>query len=144
MSHAPRANTRAPPWLDQFETPAVKQRGNLRARGCRLRRIDFGEHNAGLRPALSENATPRIDNERMAESLSAVFVLAALGSGEDETAVLNRPRTQQHMPMRLAGLPGERRWDGEERRAGLGESAIERRETQVVADRQANPAPRQI
>src|SRR5208282_2049531 len=46
--------------------------------------------------------------------------------------------------MRLAGLPGEGRRYGEERGASLGHRAIERRETQIVTDRQAEPAPWQV
>ena len=46
--------------------------------------------------------------------------------------------------MRLAGLSGEGGRDGEKRAAGLGQRPVERREAQIVADGQAEPAPRQV
>src|SRR5204863_8611606 len=48
------------------------------------------------------------------------------------------------MPVRLAGLPREGRRDRQERRAGFGERAIERRKAQVVADRKPEPPPWQV
>ena len=107
-------------------------------------RIDVGEHDARLGAAFGEDAAPRIDHQRMAEGLAAVLVLAALRGGEHEAAVLDRARAHQHMPMRLAGLARERRRDRQERRAGFGERAVERRKAQVVADGQPEPAPRQV
>ena len=73
-----------------------------------------------------------------------MLVLAALGGGEHEAAVLDRARAHQHVPMGLAGLFGEGGGDRQERGAGLGQRAIERREAQIVANRQAEPAPRQV
>src|SRR5664280_3214144 len=80
----------------------------------------------------------------MAEGLAPVLVLAALRGGEHEAAVLYGAGADQHMPMRLAGLLGESGGDRQHGGAGLGQRAIERRETQVVAARQSEPAPRQI
>ena len=80
----------------------------------------------------------------MAEGRAAVLVVAALRGREHERAVLDGAGAHQHMPVRLAGLPRERRGDREEGRAGLGERAIERGEAQVVADGEAEPAPRQV
>src|SRR5450756_585884 len=80
----------------------------------------------------------------MAEGLAAVLVLAALRGGEHEAAVLDGAGADQHMPMRLASLLGESRRDREHGGAGFRQRAVERQETQVVADRQSEPAPRQI
>src|SRR5665811_1510585 len=80
----------------------------------------------------------------MAEGLAPVLVLAALRGGEYEAAVLDGAGADQHMPMRLASLLGESRRDREHGGAGFRQRAVERRETQVVADRQSEPAPRQI
>src|SRR5450756_282083 len=80
----------------------------------------------------------------MAEGLAAVLVLAALRGGEHEAAILDGAGAVQHMPMRLASLLGESRRDREHGGASLRQRAVERRETQVVADRQSEPAPRQI
>ena len=102
------------------------------------------QHDAGLGAAFGQHAAPGIDHQRMAEGLAAVLVLAALRGREHEAAVLDRARAHQHVPVRLAGLPGEGGRDGEEDRAGFGQRAIERGEAQVVADRQPEPAPRQV
>ena len=80
----------------------------------------------------------------MAEGVAAVLVMAALRGCEHEGRVLDRARAHQHVPVRLAGLLGEGRRDRQERRAGLGERAVERRKAQVVADGHAEPAPWQI
>src|SRR5438045_18422 len=80
----------------------------------------------------------------MAKGVAAVLVTAALRRGEHEAAVLDRARAYEHVPMRLASLLGEGRRDGDERAAGLGQRAVERRKAQVVADAQAQPPPRQI
>ena len=61
-----------------------------------------------------------------------------------KAAVLDGAGAQQRVPMRLAGLLGEGRRHGEERGAGFGQRAIQRRKAQVVADRQPEPAPRQV
>ena len=69
---------------------------------------------------------------------------AGLRGGKDEAAGLDRARTQQHVPMRLAGLAREGRRHGDEGGAALGQRAVERREAHVVADRQPDPAPGQV
>ena len=50
---------------------------------------------------LGEDPAPGIDDQRMAEGLAAVLVLAALRGGDHEGAVLDGAGAQQHMPMRL-------------------------------------------
>ncbi len=107
-------------------------------------RIDLGDQHARFGAAFGEDAAPRIDHERMAEGLAAVLMPAALRSGEHEAAVFDRAGAQQHVPMRFAGLAGECRRDGEERSAGFGQRPIERREAQIVADGEAEPAPGQV
>ena len=120
------------------------QRRHAGPRGGDLGRIDLGHHHAGLGAAFGDDAAPRIDHQRMAEGLAAVLVLAALRRGEHVAAVLDGAGAHQHVPVRLAGLLGEGRGNGEERRAGLRQRAVERREAQIVADGQAEPAPRQV
>src|SRR5690349_24943728 len=80
----------------------------------------------------------------MAEGRAPVLVCPALGGREYIAAIFDGTRANQDVPVGLAGLLGERRRDGNERGPGLCERAIERRETQVVADREAEPAPWQI
>ena len=115
--------------LDHLEAAAVLQRRDAAARGRDLGRIDLGHDHARLGAAFGEHAAPGIDDQRMAEGLAAVLVLAALRRREHEAAVLDRARAHQHVPVRLAGLPREGGRDGEERRAGFGQRAVERRES---------------
>ena len=71
-------------------------------------------------------------------------MVAALRRREHERAVLDRACAHQYVPVRLAGLPGKRRRDREERRACFREGAVERREAQVITDGKAKPAPREV
>src|SRR5258707_11712307 len=80
----------------------------------------------------------------MAEGRAPVLVHSPLCGCEDVAAVLDGARADQHMPVRLAGLLGKSGRDRDERGTGLRQRAVERRETQVVADRQAEPAPGQV
>src|SRR6185436_6908290 len=80
----------------------------------------------------------------MAEGRAPVLVCPALRGGEYITSVLDGARPDQDVPVGLAGLLGKRRRYGDEGGPGLRERAIERGETQVVADREAQPAPWQI
>src|SRR5215467_9820881 len=80
----------------------------------------------------------------MTKGRAPVLVRSALCGGEHITAVLNRASPDQHVPMRLAGLLGERGRNGDEGAVRFGERPIERGEAQVIADRQAEPTPRQI
>ena len=97
--------------LGQFKTPAMAERRNFGARGDDLRRIDFGNNHARLGAGFREDASPRIDHERMAERFPPAFVAAALRRGENETAVFDGTRAEEHMPVRLAGLSGKGRRD---------------------------------
>src|SRR5947208_11550026 len=80
----------------------------------------------------------------MTESIAAVLMPAALRGGKHEAAVLDRACANEHVPMRLAGLLGEGRRNGDERAAGIGERTVERREAQVIADGEAKAPPRQV
>src|SRR5256885_13944996 len=80
----------------------------------------------------------------MAEGCASVLVHAALRGREHIAAILDGARPDRDVPVRLAGLLGERRRDGDEGGSGFGERSIERREAQVVTDCQAEPAPWQI
>src|ERR1700738_3550764 len=93
--------------LVHFEAPAVCKGRNPRARGRDLARVDACEYHAGLRIGLRDDATPRINNKRMAKGLSPVLVQAALGGCENKGTVLDRPGAIEHVPMRLPGLLGE-------------------------------------
>ena len=65
--------------LDNLETAAVLQRRYFSARFGHLRGIDLGDDEARFGIGFGQDAAPRIDDQRMAEGLAAVLVLAALG-----------------------------------------------------------------
>src|SRR5437588_10863576 len=80
----------------------------------------------------------------MAEGLALILVSAALGRSQHKASVLDGAGPDEHMPVRLARLPRECGGYGKERCSCFRQRAVERREAQVVADRQAEPSPRQI
>ncbi len=130
--------------LHHLEAPPMLQRRYLGARGGHGRRVDLRQDDAGLVAALGDDAAPGIDHERVTVGLAAVLMLAALRGREDEGAVLDGAGAVEHVPMGFAGLLRERRGDGEKRGARLRQRAIERGEAQVVANREAEPAPWQV
>ena len=94
--------------------------------------------------AWRQHLAPGPDGHGMAPGGAAVLVGAALGGGQDEGAGLDRPGAQQHLPVGLAGGPGEGGGHGEDLRAGPGQGAVEGGKAHVVADRQAQLAPRRL
>ena len=100
--------------FNHLEAAAVLQRRHPAARLGDLRRIDLGEDHAGLGAAFGNDAAPRIDHQRMAERLALVLMQAALRGRQHIAAVLDSARAIEYMPVRLAGLPGEGRGDGED------------------------------
>ena len=110
-----------------------------------LRRIDLRhDHLRPLAAALRQHLAPGRDDDRVAKGLAAVGVAAGLRGGNDEGAVLDGARPLQHMPVRLAGLAGEGGGRSQRRGARMRLRAIEVREADVVADRDAELQPRQI
>ena len=99
---------------------------------------------ARLGAALGNDLAPRIDHQRVAERVAAVLVPAALGRGEHEAAVLDgRARIstcQWASPVCLVKAEGIARNEA----PASAQRAIERREAQIVANRQGEPAPRQV
>src|SRR5207253_1636251 len=89
-----------------------------------------------------DHATPRIDQHRIAMRAAAVAMGAALCRGEDVALVLDRPRAQQHFPVRLACHGGEGRGYDDQRT--IAERAVELGKPQVVAHRQADAAAGRI
>src|SRR5262245_53453008 len=122
--------------FDDLKPATMLERGDFRAGGRHGGRIDHRHDHARVRAALGQNATPRVDDERMPESFSPVLVLATLRGCEHEGAVLDRPRAAQHMPMSFAGLSRERRGDGEKRTSGIRKRAVKGGEAKIKADRE--------
>ena len=109
------------------------------------RRVDLGDRRCRARSCVGfgQDAAPGIDDQRMAEGFAAVLMLAALRGGDHERAVLDGAGAQQHVPVRLAGLPGEGGGHGQHIGAGQRLGAEKLREAQIVADGEAEPADRQ-
>ena len=107
-------------------------------------RVDARRNESYIFSRVCQHLAPGRDDQGMTVGLAALGVFAGLGGGKDEATGLDSPRTQQHMPMRLAGRPGEGSRHGQETRAGLGEGAMKMSEAQVVADGHAEPAPGQL
>ena len=100
-----------------------------RSRSARTIATDIGR--------LGDDRAPRIDDHRTAERRLAGRS-ADLRRGEDVRGVLDRPRPEQHLPVVAPGALREVGRDGQDRRAGQRERAVELGEAQVVADRQAD------
>ena len=73
----------------------------------------------------------------MAEGLAAVLVAPDLRGGDDEETGFDRSRAQKHVPVRAAGRHGERGGNGDHVRVSFGDAREQQRETQVVADGEA-------
>ena len=56
------------------------------AREVCLRKVDVGDHDAGLGASLCQNLAPGRDDERVPIGLAAGFMFSALRGGEHETA----------------------------------------------------------
>src|SRR4051794_7928165 len=106
--------------------------------------IDIGRNHAGLSSCFSEHFAPRPYEHRVTISLAAIRVHATLCRRDHKGSALDRASSQQDIPVRLARGFGEGTWHREEGTARLREPAIELREAQIVADRQANSAPWKI
>src|SRR5262249_2536598 len=92
---------------NDIKTAAMLQRWHL-ATGCsHFGWVDVSHDNAWLDAAFSENTAPWIDNERVAERLTTVLVLAALCRRKDEGAILDGAGADQRIPVRFARLARE-------------------------------------
>src|SRR5262245_58587745 len=116
------------------------ERGDAGARFGRGGKIDIGKDNARRLAAFSQDLAPRRDDQAVAEGGAAVLVQAALGGGEHERAGLDRTGADQNVPMRLPGLLGEGRGNGDELGAGKRERTVERGEAEIVTDRESQAA----
>ena len=121
--------------------------GKRRYRSSRLPnpgRINLGDDHSGLLARLGYNLAPRIHDQRMTVGTARSGMISALSSREYPASRLYCPRTQQYVPVRLPCLPGKRRRYADEIRARLRQVRIQRRKTNIVTNREAQSAPRQI
>src|SRR5262249_39575589 len=110
--------------LDKFEAATMLKRGHAASRCGDLGWVDVRHDHAGLGAAFGNDAAPWIDDQRMTEGLAAVLTLASWPRAQHVAAVLDGARAVEHMPVRLAGLPRERRWNGKKARTGLGQRSV--------------------
>src|SRR5262249_55295318 len=83
--------------------------------------VDFGESDAFFLSHIQHNFAPGVDHETMAEGISAVLMMPDLGRGHDEQPGLNRPSTEQYVPVRQSRRNSECCGHGYNVRVGLGE-----------------------
>ena len=105
--------------------PAGQERGDLR--------IDVPDHHAGTLVALREHDSPRIDEHAVTIRAPAVVVQSTLRRSEYVALVLDRPRPEQHMPVRSTGHGREGGGNDDQRK--VVKASIELRKPQVVAHR---------
>ena len=119
--------------------------GTRERASCTRLEFDIGDDDCRMNAVgLRQHLAPGRDDKAVAVGLPPALVPAGLRRREHEAAVLDGARPHQHMPMRRAGRPREGRGNREEVGPGLGQRPVEMREAQVVADRDAERAPRQI
>ena len=100
-------------------------------------KIDVGQHQLGYRfGLLSDNLAPWINNQAVAEGLSTTRMTPRLRRRDDPGEILNRPATQQNMPVRLSGWYSECGRNGKHFSTTLTQRSKEFWETHVVTDRQ--------
>src|SRR3974390_929627 len=92
-----------------------------------LLKIQLRQDYLGRRPALCQNLAPGGDYEAMAIGFAPIRMGATLGGCDHKCPVLNRPRAQKHMPMRLAGHTREGGGNAEHVGPRLRQHAIEMR-----------------
>ena len=131
--------------LDDLEPPAMLERGNSRRARPRPRP---DRSSASTTPgSVPPSARMRPHGSTTSEwpKVSRPFsCLPPCAAASTNAAVLDRAGAIEHVPMRLAGLPGEGGRNGQERAAGLRQRPVERGKAQVVADGEPEPAPRQV
>src|SRR5579871_1046474 len=80
----------------------------------------------------------------MAKRLALVLMQPRLRGRKHKAAGLDGARLQQSVPMSLAGLASKSRRNRQEYCAAFRKRPVERGKPQVVANRQADPAPGQV
>src|SRR6266536_694694 len=113
--------------------PAVGEAGQLGADRGEPVEIEVGERHADGVGRLGEHGTPGVDDHAAAEAGAAGIVIADLAGGHDIALVLDRPGTQQHLPVVPSGVQHEGgRYDQQLRPAVYGEVPVQLGEAQVV------------
>src|SRR5690349_763001 len=102
------------------------------------RRLDDPADIAHAFGANVQYVAPRTHEHRVAPRAAAARMRPGLGRSEQITLILDCPRPQQRLPVRLTGARRERGGNDDQRE--VAERAIKLGEAQVVTDRQADAA----
>ena len=78
----------------EAEAFAMRERGHLLAYGGTFGGVNLSHDEPVALFGLSDNLSPRINNQTMAVGVAAVFMFADLRGGNDITAGFNRPCPQ--------------------------------------------------
>ena len=126
------------PALDEkVELACILQVRDATARRGTGGKIDVADQDARfIVIEFADNPAPRVDDQRMAEGLAPVLVQAALRGADHEGAVFDGAGADQCVPVRLAGLTGERRRRGQDGSPSHRLAAEQIGKAQIVADRQ--------
>ena len=111
--------------LRRGECAIMLERGDHAAHFGNPRHVDAGTDRADTFSGIGEHFAPGIDDQRMTIAAPPGSVLTPLRRRKNKTAILDRPRTQEHMPMCIACRHGEDRRDRQKVGAGLRQRAIE-------------------
>ncbi|MNT38413.1 hypothetical protein D3C72_1746030 [compost metagenome] len=106
--------------------------------------VAFAQQHGLAAGLFGDNSPPGIDDRRMTVSFPWPRVGTALRGGQDITLGFNRPRADQHLPMRRAGYGGERCRSTDQFGPGSAQGAVQFREAQVIAYAQAQASDRGI
>src|SRR5262249_2899825 len=99
--------------------------------------VQIGNRDAHRVRRLCDDRSPRIDDHAATVTGPARVVVTDLGSGHHVALVLDRARPQQYLPVVTTGMHHKGRRHDQDIRARDGETLVEFREAQVIADRQA-------
>ena len=127
-------------WLSVSRRPALGEAGERRASVLLGGEVEIRHGDARTFVNFVEHRSPGVDDRRVAVCLELAAELAHLSGGDDEHLVLDCPRPQKDLPVETACRSRERGRDHYHERAGEREDAVKLRESQVVADSQADRA----
>src|SRR5580704_8955414 len=117
----------------------MQERRERRSYAVLVREVELRSRETLSLGALRDDLAPRVDDDRLAVRLPPAGVLAVLPRCHHVYLVFDRARSQERMPVVLAGREREGRRHREDARALVDQQSIELREANVVADAEAHP-----
>ena len=120
------------------------EHGELLAKPFQSLRVDGRCDDPGAAAGIGEDGTPGIDNHRVPIGLATTGMCAGLRRRHDVGEILYRAGAQEGLPVRFAGGVGECSGQGQHVHTFRGHPAEQFRKAEVVADRDAQPAPGRV